>query len=380
MKRKIVFINQATGYLTIDIINEFSKIFDDVALITGSIRIQNDKLHEKVKVDWICKYDRGNSVLKAISWIRGTIQIQYLLRRKYLDYERFYFTIPPTAYLFAEKYRTPFSIAVYDLFPDTLRISGIRSKSLLSRWWAERNKKVFSKAWRIYALSHRMECRILKYTSNKVHVIPNWTAFSGYIPISKEENQIIKREQLGDKFIVQYSGNIGSTHNVETILEVAELLRDLRDIEFQIIGRGDRTKKIGEIINRNDLKNCKLLPFRKDDELFESLCCADLAVVTLDERTADVSVPSKIYNLMAAGVPIMAIADGKSAVAEIIKTNDMGKSFKMNDIQGMRDFIVEMKETPNLRFRFAEGSYKASKNHTKRNAAEYLRIYEAIMQ
>lgn len=375
MGRKIVFINQATGYLTIDIINEFAKHFDEVALITGSVRVQDDKLDEKVEVEWICRYSRGNSFRKAVSWLRGTVQIMYLLSKKFVDFERFYFTIPPTAYLFAERYKTPYSIAVYDLFPDTLRISGFRSKNILSRWWSKRNRIVFSKARRIYALSDRMKCRILKYTSNSIYVIPNWTAFSGYTPIPKEINRIVKREGLEDKFVVQYSGNIGSTHNVETILEVAELLTDIGDIEFHIIGRGDRTKTIREIIDSKDLKNCKLLPFRKDEELYESLCCADLAVVTLDERTADVSVPSKIYNLMAAGIPVMAISNESSAVAEIITGYNMGRVFSMKNIPGMKDFVLELKNDPSLRSHMAENSLNASKSHTKLNAACYLSSY-----
>lgn len=380
MRRKIVFINQATGYLTIDIINEFSKVFDEVSLITGSIRVQEVSLDEKVKIEWICRYNRGNSLRKALSWIQGTFQIMYLLWKKYSDFERFYFTIPPTAYLFADRFHTPFSIAIYDLFPDALRISGFRSRSILFRWWSGRNKKVFSRARIIYALSDRMQCRILKYSKRKIHIIPNWTAFSGFTPIPKEKNRIANREGLNNKFIVQYSGNIGSTHNVETILEVAELLSDVRDIEFNIIGRGDRTKKIREIIDRKNLKNCKLLPFLKDEELYESLCCADLAVVTLDERTADVSVPSKIYNLMAAGVPVMAITGMNSAVAAIITANDMGRTFEKKDIIGMRDFILDLKNSSDLRCRLADGSLKASQNHTKLNAREYLRFYQEIGQ
>ncbi|NMB70878.1 MAG: glycosyltransferase family 4 protein, partial [Bacteroidales bacterium] len=221
---------------------------------------------------------------------------------------------------------------------------------------------------------------ILKYTNKKIHIISNWTAFSGFTPIPKEKNRIVNREGLNNKFIVQYSGNIGSTHNVETILEVAELLCNVRDIEFNIIGRGDRTKKIREIINSKNLKNCKLLPFMKDEELYESLCCADLAVVTLDERTADVSVPSKIYNLMAAGVPVMAVTGANSAVAAIVTANDMGRSFEKKNITGMRDFILELKNSSDLRTRLATGSFKASKNHTKFNAKEYLRIYEEAGQ
>ncbi|MGQ3088141.1 hypothetical protein, partial [Flavobacterium sp.] len=82
-KKKIVFINQATGYLTIDIINEFAKDYDEVALIAGSIRVQDIPLDRKVKWSKITKYDRGNPKKKFLSWLIGTIQIFFLLLFRY---------------------------------------------------------------------------------------------------------------------------------------------------------------------------------------------------------------------------------------------------------------------------------------------------------
>ena len=79
MGKKIVFINQATGYLTIDIINSFAGHFDDISLIAGSVRVQDIELNKKVKWRKIVKYDRGNPTRKLLSWIIGTIQIFFIM-------------------------------------------------------------------------------------------------------------------------------------------------------------------------------------------------------------------------------------------------------------------------------------------------------------
>ena len=89
MSGKIVFINQATGYLTIDIINEFIKEYDEVVLITGSIRVQDIHPDRRVKVDYITRYNRGSNIRKLSSWLIGTLQIYYLLSVKYRKYEKF---------------------------------------------------------------------------------------------------------------------------------------------------------------------------------------------------------------------------------------------------------------------------------------------------
>jgi len=374
--RKIVFVNQATGYLTIDILNKFVGEFDEVALITGSIRIQDDKLDPRIKVSRIIKYNRGSNFNKVFSWLWGTMQIYLLLLWKYKDYEKVFFTIPPTAYLLPIRKQKPFSVIIYDLYPEALKINGFGEESWVYKWWSKRNSKILPRAYKVYTLSKQMKAGILKYSQGiNIEVIPNWSAFSEYKPIDKENNSIIKREQLKDKFVVQYSGNIGATHNVESIVELAQNLKYHKEIVFQIIGRGIRTELISTMIKEKQLDNCLLLPFRPDEELYESLCAADLAIVTLDHRTSDVSVPSKTYNLMAAGVPIMAIAALNSALAKTIKSHNLGNTFEKDDIEGMGKFVLALMRSQRDLIELSNSSYRASKLFSKLNAGKYLSSY-----
>lgn len=376
MSRKIVFINQATGYLTIDIINTFLTEFDKVALITGSVRVQNIELDPNIHVTKIIKYNRGGSVRKVLSWIVGTLQIWFLLLCKYKDYERVYFTIPPTAYLLSLHHRTPFSIVVYDLYPEALLIHNFSRNSFFFKWWSNQNCKIFTKAHKIFTLSEYMKSLIQDYCQDSdICVIPNWSAFSRLRRIDRTGNLLIKNEGLKGMFIVQYSGNIGVSHNVEVLLEVAESLKSDRDIMFIIIGRGEKSVTIGDLISWKKLTNCRLLPFRKDDELFDSLCAADLAVITLDDSIPDISVPSKIYNIMAAGTPVMAIASVNSGLADIITRHKMGRVFDKENIIDICQFIKELKNDPELWKYLSENSLNASRQYTIANATKYLNYY-----
>lgn len=369
MSKRIVFINQATGYLTIDVINSFVGDFDEIALITGSIRVQDIPLDEKIQVMLIARYDRGNTIKKSFSWLIGTLQIYYHLVTRYRKYDKFYFTIPPTSYLLAHHFRAPFVIYAYDLYPEALKSFGINSNNPIYRWWAGRNRRVFSKAVRIVTLSEKMKSQILEYSGkDNITVVPNWTAFTGLPPISKSENRLISSYNLQGKFIVQYSGNIGQTHKVETLIDLAERLRSYDKILFLIIGRGERLKTITSLIEEKQLKNCMVLPFRKDEDLYDSLCAADLAVVTLDDKTPDVSVPSKTYNIMAAGLPVMSIAEEQSEIARMIETHQIGRNFNKGDLDGMIGFILELSGNPGLRDSFADRSLVASRSYTRSNA------------
>lgn len=369
MSKKIVFINQATGYLTIDVINSFIADFDEIVLITGSIRVQDIPLDKKIKVNLIARYDRGNTIKKSFSWLIGTIQIYFLLVTRYRRYDKFYFTIPPTSYLLAHHFRAPFVIYAYDLYPDALKSFGIDNNNLIYRWWAGRNRKVFAKAVRIFTLSEKMKSQILGYSGkDNITVVPNWTAFAGLPQISKSENRLIASYNLQGKFIVQYSGNIGQTHKVETLIDLAEKLRSYDKILFLIIGRGERLKAITSMIEEKQLMNCMVLPFRKDEDLFDSLCAADLAVVTLDDKTPDISVPSKTYNIMAAGLPVMSIAEEQSEISRMVEAHQIGKNFNKSDLSGMSNFILNLSVSPELRDSFAARSLIASQSYTRSNA------------
>lgn len=374
--QRIVFINQATGYLTIDIVNAFAGYFDEVVLITGSIRVQDTHLDHRIKTEKIIRYDRGSNFKKMISWIVASFQIFFLLRFRYNRYDKFFFTVPPTAYLMAPWFREKFSVLVFDLYPDALRANGFRENGLLSRLWGRRNQRVFLHAHMIYTLSDAMKTGISRYAADRdIRVIPNWSAFSHLDPIPKENNNILRRDGLQGKFIIQYSGNIGVTHNVETLLEVADTLRDETDIIFQIIGRGDRINEIARRINENELTNCMLLPFRHDFELYESLCEADIAVIILDDKTPDISIPSKIYNIMSAGLPVMAIASHDSGVADLVISHQIGKVFEKSNIAGMSKFILELRSDREQRSFYSSSSLEASGIYTSQNAGLYLSSY-----
>lgn len=375
-KRKIVFTNQATGYLTIDILNEFANEFDEVALITGSIRIQNTGLESNVRISLITKYNRGSNFKKAFSWLLGTVQTYFLLLFKYRDYERILFTVPPPVYLMAPLLRSKYSIVVYDLYPDALSTLGMSDRNIFFRWWAHRNKKVFLKAENIFTISELMRTGIRRYCpESNVHVIPNWSAFSGMKRMKRSENDLIVRNNFTGKFIVQYSGNIGLSHKIETLIEVADSLRSYDDILFLIIGRGKRVEDIKMLIHHKELKNCIILPFRNDDELFDSLCAADIAVVTLDDKVPDISVPSKVYNILASGSPLLAIASPDSGLGDLIKRYNNGGVFCQDDIKGIANFILDIKSDPELYLVLSSCSLEASKNYTSANAGRYLELY-----
>lgn len=378
MSRKIVFINQATGYLTIDIINEFANSgkFDKVALIAGSIRLQDVALSDKVEQCKIALYNRGNPKRKFFSWLKGTLQIFWVLLTKYRSYEVFYITIPPFAYLLSLLLKNRFSVLIFDVYPDVLQIFNISPNHPMYRLWARWNKSLFKRVYRLYTIGDGMANLLERYVPReKIIIIPNWSGLTNVRSIVKTDNIFLKDQGLERKFIVQYSGNIGYTHNIEVLVEVAKLMQDQEDIYFLIIGRGEKFKSVQSIVNQYNLQNCRLLPFQPDNILNYTLSAADLGVVLLDEKTAHVSIPSKIYNLQNVGVPILGIADVKSELANHLAIFKNGACFNQNNFSAIRDYILLMKNDSVLYQEAKENSIIAAKKYTMANAGKYLEEY-----
>jgi glycosyltransferase involved in cell wall biosynthesis len=376
--RKIVFINQATGYLTIDIINAFARSghFAAVSLIAGSIRVQDVALSEQVQWSKISLYDRGNPRRKVFSWIKGTIETLYLLLTRYRKYEVFYVTIPPFAYLLSLFLKNRFSVLVFDVYPDVLQIFNVKPSNLIYRLWSRANKALFTRAHRVYTIGAGMARLLSRYTAlENITVIPNWSGLTNVTEVLKANNCFLDEQQLHGKFIVQYSGNIGYTHNVEVLIDIASDLREHRDIFFVVIGRGDKLNWIRQLVEERGLDNCRLLPFQPDELLSHTLSAADLGVVLLDDKTAHVSIPSKIYNLQAVGVPILGIADVNSELAVHLSEHQNGRCFAPKDKPAIIDYILKVKDDAAMYQKMKEKSRRAAKSYTIQNAEKYFKMY-----
>lgn len=374
--KKIVFINQATGYLTIDIVNAFADHFDRVALLRGSVRVQDIELREQVKQVKIARYNRGKPLVKFLSWLKATIQVYFLLLFRFRSYEVFYTTIPPTAYLLSLLLRNRFSVLVYDLYPDSLKIANIKESSWIYRKWGRWNRKLFKRAHMIYTLGEGMKQSLSQYVdSEKIQVINNWSGLTDVKPVLREENPFVRKQALENKFLVTYSGNIGYTHNVETLLDVAELMQGDDDLFFLIIGRGERYQFIEtEIISRK-LDNCRILPFLPDSEIPNSLSAADLSVVILDEKVASSSIPSKTYNLLAVGSAFMVIGSPEAELAHFVEELQIGSSFTRTQVDGMVNYINTLKNDRKELKRLKNNALENSGNFTYLNARKYYDTY-----
>lgn len=290
-----------------------------------------------------------------------------------------YVSNPPFAPLLAAAFqRLPYSILVYDLYPDVLVQHGVVDKnSFVATRWARRNQRVFGQADKVFTLSESMRTALRPYFidnaafQEKTVIIPNWADTDMVKPISRQSNNFLKNNALEENFIVLYSGNMGITHPLETLLDVAEKLIHQPDIVFVLIGNGAKRADLEKSATERQLSNVRFMPYQPFDQLSHSLSAADLNVIALDKAAATASVPSKTYYALAAGCALLAIGEAHSEVAQLIEQEQIGATYSQDDIDGIAQFILAMKNEHHTLQAMRERSSAAASHYTPLNAQQY---------
>jgi glycosyltransferase involved in cell wall biosynthesis len=371
-----IFSNQYTGYLFIDIINVFAENHK-CKLYTGHLDPMKTQLAPDVEIRFLKRYNKKTTIKRIYTWMTYTLQVFFRLLFIKKNSELVLVTNPPLVpvlgYFFKKIRGIKYHLVIYDVYPDALvNFSFISEDGMIKKMWSKVNAKLFKQANTIFTLSEGMAALIKKYNPEvKVEVIKNWADTLLIKPLPKSDNPFaLKYEQL-DKITVMYSGNMGSTHAVEKVADLAFALKDDRSFNFILIGDGAKKPILEKIKAEKNLDNFLVLPYQEPAMFPYSISCADLGVVTLSAGAESLSVPSKTYNLLAAGTALFVISPPTSELAKLVNEYYCGVAFEENEMDKMCAFLNEIKRDRAYLIRMKENARKASANFTTENAKQY---------
>ncbi len=119
-KSLIVFLNQSSGHLMIDIVNAFAKHYQELVLMTGCLNPRSKILDEKVKVEWLPEYKRDSNLQRIKSWFLAFIKSLFLIKTKYRKSDLFLVTNPPFSVFIPLFCKNKYNLLVYDIYPNAL--------------------------------------------------------------------------------------------------------------------------------------------------------------------------------------------------------------------------------------------------------------------
>jgi len=161
--------------------------------------------------------------------------------------------------------------------------------------------------------------------AERIKVIPNWCDDEEIYPTPRADNPLRRAWSLEDRFVVGYSGNLGGSHEFDTVLAAAECLRDDPRIMFLFIGGGSKFGALARQVRERKLSHCfQFHPYQPRDALKHSLGLPDVHLVSLKPEFEGLVVPSKFYGIAAAGRPMVAVTAKDGEIARLVHQHRCG--------------------------------------------------------
>ncbi|WP_438959050.1 glycosyltransferase family 4 protein [Porticoccus sp.] len=327
--RRLVLLNQMAGPLFRQLAEGLAGCYPDGAqLVTGhpdTLAVAGE-LAPNLEVVAAPGYDRRSRFRRVYSWFRYLFRItgRILFARKG-DALLLVSNPPllvPWVWLLSLLRPVPYGVLVYDIYPDVLEQMGlIRAGSLPSRLWRAVNRLVFRRARVVITIGAGMAARLQRQVGldgAEVAVVPPWADVEMIRPLARAQNPYLSRFIEPEDIVVLYSGNMGASHDIDSMLAAAESLRPQRHIRFLFIGEGEKRAAVEAYIHRFPEGNVRLFPFQPEALLPYTLTLGDISLVSLDEGMEDLMVPSKVFSYLAAGSAILAIGNDASELSDVV--------------------------------------------------------------
>lgn len=228
-------------------------------------------------------------------------------------------TDPPIAgiigALVARLRRCPFIYNIRDLYPDMALASGVVPQTRWTAGWERAHRWALRQADRVIVLGEDMRERIVAkgIPRERVAVVRDGGQISDS-PASRDHP--VAREIRGEfRFVLLHAGNLGFYGAWETVVRAARALES-EGVGLVFVGGGAARGQL-ETLARG-CRAVRFLPYRPVEQVPYVLAAGDLHVITVRRGLEGVVVPSKLYGVLAAGRPVLAVAPPGSDVARIV--------------------------------------------------------------
>ncbi|WP_213770112.1 glycosyltransferase family 4 protein [Bradyrhizobium sp. dw_78] len=217
-------------------------------------------------------------------------------------------------------------LIMHDLFPDVLVMAGLlKPSSIVARAIRGANALMFRALHAVVIIGRDTEPLLLRYkglTRDKICFIPNWATLApGVRPIEPDNPY---RRPIAARFIVGLSGNLGFTHDPVVVFEAARLLRDDPEIHFLLSGWGIGFEQMKQMQASAKLPNVTLVDRVPEKDLERFLSAANAWLIPYRKDLAGVSVPSRFYNLLAIGRPVILVSEAGAEAALTVTEHGLG--------------------------------------------------------
>lgn len=343
----------STSYILTKVANKLTDKYE-VEVVCGTPTYDTDstedsyfKVSEKIRIHRLKSLvgNKNNILYRVLKFIQLSVQIVIFLKKNLRSGDKLFIVTNPAPLIILCAWLKKFKkfewiILVHDVFPENTIPAGIiNSKAnFVYRFLKKMFDRAYSTADRIIVLGRDMEKvmrgKISRYNRNtNIKVIENWGATHEILPLKQ-----VKHPPLVKKFTLQYAGNMGRVQGLHNFLKCFKNSNN-NDVILQLIGDGAVKVELQNFVLDNALDNVVFYGGYRRNEQNQILNSCDMALVTLASGMYGLGVPSKTYNILAAGIPLLYIGPKNSEIDLLIKDYSIGFSFEPEDTAQLTEFF-----------------------------------------
>ncbi|MEE3508681.1 glycosyltransferase family 4 protein [Pseudomonas sp. 10C3] len=245
-------------------------------------------------------------------------------------------TVGITAVLIRFFRRVPVVYDIQDMWPDTLRATGMFSHEKALKIVSSVCDWVYRHVDQLVVLSPGFKRLLIErgVPADKIELIYNWCAEDS---LAAPQGSVHTAFPGSEKFSILFAGNMGKAQALQAVLGAAELLQSKApELVFVFLGGGLELGHLQQLAANKSLRNVIFLPRVRMEEVGTYLHAADALLVHLKkDQLFTITIPSKTQAYMAVGKPILMAVDGDAA--DLVRDSSCGYIAESESPQAIAD-------------------------------------------
>ena len=234
----------------------------------------------------------------------------------------------------------PFVYNIQDLWPDTLKATGMIGNDRVLKLIGWVAKFVYRRAAMLLPQSPGFAARLraVGVSDHKIRVVYNWADEAALAASAAWQ----KPPALDGKFVVTFAGTMGAAQGLDSVLDAAALLQTTQpDTRLLFIGSGTERARLEATAHARGLANMLFLPAVPMQEIGAVLEAADALLVHLrDDVLFTITIPSKTQAYLCSGRPTIMAVRGDAAA--LVSQADAGVVVPPQNAPALADAIAQL--------------------------------------
>ena len=276
-----------------------------------------------------------------------------------------------SAWFLAKLKQVPFVFELRDIWPASITAVGVMKGSWIIKTLEKLELFLYRQADLIISVTNSFKSDLQErgISASKIKVVLNGVDLERYAPLKEKDRNLASKYGLKNKFVIGYIGTHGLAHDLENVINAAQLIKKENNIRIILVGGGADRLRLEKIVNESCLQNLVMIPRQTKDQMSKVWSLCDVSLVHLkDTPLFKTVIPSKIFESMAMALPIL-IALPSGEATNIVREHKAGINVLPGNPEQLSKKFLELAKDKELVRILSNQSLIAARNYDRKKLA-----------